>query len=150
MHIRLNSFDFKSLGYKCLNLSERRQDGTVEGLELTSSHENIKTTSNCWKTINKKDWNQPKWQGDDRRGSFAIQSGSPEGQSSVPLARGQVPVPSTRNPATNLLGQTQLPGANTRSKRSYIPAACRMETIKRKAKGDSRGICSRWRNKMKL
>ena len=45
MHIRLNSFDFKSLGYKCLNLSERRQDGTVEGLELTSSHENIKTTT---------------------------------------------------------------------------------------------------------
>ena len=33
----------------------RRQDGRVEGLELTSSHENTKITTNCWTTTNKKD-----------------------------------------------------------------------------------------------
>ena len=37
-----------------------RQDGRVEGLELTSSHENTKITTNCWKTINKKDLTLPK------------------------------------------------------------------------------------------
>lgn len=45
-----------------------------------------------------------------------------------------------QEPCTNLLGQTQLPGANTRSKRSYIPAPCRMETVKRKAKRQQRNI----------
>ena len=32
----------------------RRQDSGVEGLELTSFHENIKITTNCWTTINKR------------------------------------------------------------------------------------------------
>ena len=33
----------------------RRQDGRVEGLELTCSHENTKITTNCWTAIDKKD-----------------------------------------------------------------------------------------------
>ena len=37
-----------------------RQDGRVEGLELNFSHKNTEITSNCWITINKKDWNLPK------------------------------------------------------------------------------------------
>ena len=37
-----------------------RQDGGVEGLELTSSHKNTNITTNCWMTIDKKDQNPPK------------------------------------------------------------------------------------------
>ena len=43
-----------------LKIGEERQDGGVEGLELTSSHENTKLTTNCWTTINKKDLHLPK------------------------------------------------------------------------------------------
>ena len=42
------------------NGSRRRQDGEVEGLELTSSYKNTKITTNCWTTMDKKDWNLPK------------------------------------------------------------------------------------------
>ena len=38
---------------------EGRQDGRVE-LELPSSHKNTKITTNCWTTIDKKDWNVSK------------------------------------------------------------------------------------------
>ena len=38
----------------------RRQDGRVEGLELTSYHKNTKITANWWTTIDKKGWNLPK------------------------------------------------------------------------------------------
>ena len=38
---------------------KREEDG-VENLQLTSSHENNKITTNCWTTINKKYWNLPK------------------------------------------------------------------------------------------
>ena len=38
----------------------QRQDGRVEGLELTFSNENTKITANCWTTTNKIDWKLPK------------------------------------------------------------------------------------------
>ena len=43
-----------------MHMEDRRQRCRVEGLELTSSHEHTKITTNGWTTINKKDWNLPK------------------------------------------------------------------------------------------
>ena len=56
-----------------------RQDGRVEGLELTSSYGNTKITTNYWATIDKKDWKlskkifthkDKKSQRGSRRGTF--------------------------------------------------------------------------------
>ena len=45
--------------YACavIQVPDQRQDGGVEGLKVTSSHDNNKITTNCWTSINKKDWN---------------------------------------------------------------------------------------------
>ena len=60
---------------------EERQDGEVEGRELTSCHKNIKITTNCQiltdkkdSTIPKKDTLHPKQEAtrDDSRGAFSI------------------------------------------------------------------------------
>ena len=60
---------------------EERQDGEVEGPELTSCHKNIKITTNCQiitdkkdSTIPKKDTLHPKQEAtrDDSRGAFSI------------------------------------------------------------------------------
>ena len=37
-----------------------RKDGRVKEFELNFSHENTKVTTNCWTTINRKDWNVQK------------------------------------------------------------------------------------------
>ena len=41
-------------------VTDSKQDGRVEGLQLTSYHENTKITTNCWTTIDETGWNLPK------------------------------------------------------------------------------------------
>ena len=65
-------------------LMGQREDGGVEGLELTSCHENSRITTNWWTTIDKKDWNLQKKdilcpktkkpQEDGRNDPFGLQS----------------------------------------------------------------------------
>ena len=85
--IGLNTYIKKEERSEINNLSTEekwalRQDGEVEGLDLTSSQENTKITTNCWTTMKKrleptkKDILHPntkkKPQQDNRRGTFMI------------------------------------------------------------------------------
>ena len=59
--------------------------------------------------------------------------------------------PSQQEDSTSLLNSLTHQGAESRSKKNYNPAPCGMETTitESETKGNSRGICPRWRNKIK-
>lgn len=52
----VKDLEFRATEVKAISGKEKGEDDRVEGLKLTSSHENAKITTNQWTNMDKKDW----------------------------------------------------------------------------------------------